>query len=446
MLKYILILNCLWFTALLAQWEADIRLTVNPDSSITSFNNAWCISTNGDIVHTIWADNRDGIWEIYYKNSSDAGISWGLDLRLTNAPIGSIYPSLTVSGGFLHIAWMDGRDGNPEIYYKRSTDGGASWSGDTRLTDNLSFSAFPCIASIGSTVYVVWEDDRDGNYEIYYKKSTDNGSTWGTDTRLTYASAYSGDQVIALSGLNVHIAWYDERDGNSELYYKRSTNGGVSWSADTRITIDPGLSQSPCIAASGSFVHIFWDEDRDLNGEVYYIRSTNEGAGWEPPIRLTYDSAWSWNPSVAVSNNNVHVVWCDDRDGNQEIYYNRSSDAGISWGTETRLTNAIENSRGQSIAVADTIVHVLWHDYRDNNWEIYYKRNPNGNIAVKEQYYNMLEKIFYRSTLISAPINLLKNYKIYDITGKYISINNIIPGVYFIEIEGKIVHKIVKIK
>ena len=36
----------------------------------------------------------------------------------------------------------------------------------------------------------------------------------------------------------MHVVWHDYRDGNSEIYYKRSIDGGVSWSADMQLTED----------------------------------------------------------------------------------------------------------------------------------------------------------------------------------------------------------------
>ena len=76
----------------------------------------------------------------------------------------------------------------------------------------------------------------------------------------------------------------------------------------------------------------------------------------------------------------MHVVWYDNRDGNNEIYYKRSTDAGINWGADTRLTNNTAYSEYPSVAVSGSVVHVVWNDYRDGNSEIYYKRNPTGNL------------------------------------------------------------------
>ena len=48
-------------------------------------------------------------------------------------------------------------------------------------------------------------------------------------------------------GLYVHAAWHDNRDGNNEIYYKRSTDNGVNWDDVTRLTSDAGSSAGPSV-------------------------------------------------------------------------------------------------------------------------------------------------------------------------------------------------------
>src|SRR4030095_7468017 len=163
--------------------------------------------------------------EIYYIHSTDGGISWGQDTRLTNNPAPSGIASITVSGQVVHVVWYDLRDGTTKIYYKRSTDEGINWGADMRLTNNPALSQYPSLLVSGSTVHVVWQDKRDGNPEIYYKRSTDGGISWGADTRLTNNSANSLLSSVAISGSVVHTVWQDYRDGNYEIYYKRDPTG-----------------------------------------------------------------------------------------------------------------------------------------------------------------------------------------------------------------------------
>ena len=388
MKKAVIMLLIFFFSilsSLFAQWEPDERLTFDAADSYTSENNAWCVAAEEDTVHVVWYDHRDGNWEIYYKRSTDGGTSWETDTRLTDNSVQSWYPSIAVEGSDVHVVWYDIRDGNWEIYYKRSTDGGTSWGTDTRLTDNINFSWYPSVAVEGSNVHVVWYDTRDGNWEIYYKRSTNGGTSWGTDTRLTNNPVQSWYPSIAVEGSDVHVVWYDIRDGNWEIYYKRSTNGGTSWGTDTRLTDNPAESRHSSIAVSGSNVHVVWRDKRDGNHEIYYKRSTNGGTSWGTDTRLTENNVSSQYPSVVGSGNNVHVVWIDLRDGNDEIYYKRSTDGGTSWELDTRLTNDPASSLYPSVAVSGSYVHVVWCDERDGNWEIYYKRNPTGNAGIKTE-------------------------------------------------------------
>jgi hypothetical protein len=371
----------LLFGTCMAQWQPDHRLTNNSAPSGTSFNNAWCVAAGGNNVHAVWYDERDGNFEIYYKRSTDGGVSWFSDVRLTNNSALSAYPSVAVSGTIVHIAWLDERDGNQEIYFKRSTNGGISWGTDVRLTNATSSSGYPSVAVSGSVVHVVWYDNRDGNQEIYYKRSIDGGSSWGAaDTRLTNNSSSSTSPSASVSGSIVHVVWNDYRDGNQEVYYKRSTDGGISWGADTRLTNNSGTSNSPSVSVSGSVVHAVWDDNRDGNAEIYYKRSTNGGVSWGADTRLTNGSNTSWYPSVTVSGQYVHVVWNEFLNvTNPEIYYTQSSNGGTSWGTDIRLTINTASSFRASVAVSGSAAHVVWQEERDGNFEIYYKRNPTGN-------------------------------------------------------------------
>lgn len=458
MKKFICISIIVLFTTVTnAQWQPDVRLTNDPAISIASNNNAWCVASYGNSVHVVWYDARDGNNEIYYKRSTDEGSSWGSDTRLTNNTASSIFPSVSVSGSVVHVVWVDFRDGN-EIYYKRSSDGGVSWEADKRLTNNSTSSYTPCVSSSGSYVHVVWDEYVDGNDEIYYKRSIDGGVSWDSTARLTNNFGNSELPSVTVSGLAVHVVWKDPRDGNNEIYYKRSQDGGSNWGADTRLTNNTAISWYPSIAVSGSVVHVLWKEDRDGNNEVYYKRSTDGGGSWGSDTRLTNNSANSSFPSVSASGSFVHVVWEDNRDGNFEIYYKRTTDGGTSWGSDTRLTNNSASSSNSSVSTSGSTVHVVWNDSRDGNTEIYYKRDPTGNIVGIKNTNSEIPKEFCLSQNYPNPFNPTTKIQftiqhtsfsfgevmwvrliVYNILGREVSTlvnEQLKPGTYEVEFDG----------
>ncbi len=445
-----------------SQWQPDVRLTNDTNFSATSFNGARTMAVSGNVLHVIWSDDRDGNREIYYKRSPDEGLSWGADARLTNNIAGSIFPSVIASGSEVHVVWEEYRDGNnAEIYYKRSADGGITWGADTRLTFNPASSFSPSAAVSGSVVHVVWFDTRDGNSEIYYKRSPDGGISWGTDTRLTINAAASAFPSVTVSGSEVHVAWEEYRDGNGEMYYKRSTDGGLTWGTDTRLTFNIANSFSPSISASGSLVNIAWHDERDANREIYNKRSPDGGLSWGTDTRVTNDTSVSSYASVSVSGSNVHLAWINEPGGNLELYYNRSTDGGLTWGTETRLTNDSARSTDPAVDVTGSTVHIIWTDARDNfpvytgNYEIYYKRDSTGNpVGIQEASGSLVQQISIYPNPFSTTTTLYSALKhcsvsICDVTGNTVQAvsnikqfpftlqrQNLVAGIYLIELRS----------
>lgn len=358
---------------LFAQWEPAVRLTNDPFDSVTCFANAKAVAASGDTIHVVWADSRDGNYEIYYKQSTDGGTTWGADTALTNDAAWSERPTVVASGSTVHVAWYDGRIGPPRVFYKQSLDNGVTWGADVCLNPTSGVAYHPSMVVSGSIVHVAWTDMSMGP-QIYYTRSLDNGATWETQQNITPSSPAAGKNYasIAASGSNVHVAWMDFRS-EPRIYYTRSQDDGVTWETDKAITST--YSQFPSIVAVGSTVHMVYSDFRDGEAypRTYFQQSLDAGTNWNPEVSLTTSPA-AWYPSIAASGSFVQTVWLTDLTGDAEIYSNSSEDGGVTWqGLPTRLTDNVSEARGPSVAISDTGVHVVWNDDRDANWEIYYK-------------------------------------------------------------------------
>lgn len=440
-----------------AQWQPEVRLTNDPANSYNSYSGARSIAVNGNYVHTTFTDDREGNFEVYYKRSTDGGASFGADVRMTFDAFSSHNSAIAVSGSNVYIVWYDSRDGNTELYYKLSNDNGDTWTADTRLTNNSGKSWHPSVTVNGSVVQIVWHDDTPGNNEIFYKRSDDGGNTWTTDLQLSNTAGSSNLPGIAVSGSVVHVCWYDSTAGNWEIYYKRSTDGGTSWGADTRLTNNTASSLYATIAVSGSTVHIAWTDNRNGPLSILYKRSTNGGTSWGSDIALVKHNAYSLFPSLAVNGSTVHLVF-QNLSNNLDICYKTSANSGAAWGTQVQLTNNSSNSQIPSIAVSGPAIHIFFRDNRDGNNEMYYKRNLTGaagpmgvsniNSGVPNVYslsqnypnpFNPSTKIKFdvsSNFTLSGAKGLMVQLKIFDILGREVAVlvnEQLEPGTYEVD-------------
>jgi len=372
-----LLAGLFWLTTdALADWSAAKRLTwTSGESHLPAI-----AIDSGNAIHVVWYDNTPDNYEIYYKQSENGGTTWSAAKRLTWTSGLSSDPALAVdSGDVIHVVWQDDTPGNYEIYYKRSEDGGTTWSTSKRLTWTLSGSHRPVIAiDSGDTIHVVWSDDTPGNAEIHYKNSADGGTTWSAVKRLTWTSGKSSSPAMAIGTDNaIHIVWEDNTTDNGEIYYKGSTDGGSTWSAAKRITWTSGKTHTPDIALDSSdTIHVVWEDSTPSNLEIYYRRSADGGTTWSTVQRITWTSGSSSSPAMAIdSNDTIHVVWFDDSLANLEIYYKGSTDGGTTWGPSQRITWTAGESHNPAMAIdSNDTIHVVWYDFTPFNYEIYYKK------------------------------------------------------------------------
>ena len=356
-----------------ADWIADYRLTWTSGSSSVP-----CIAIGpANMIHVAWYEDTTGNEEIYYKRSTDWGQTWDRAKRLTWTSGTSRNPVMAIdSADNIHLVWQDSTPGNLEVYYKRSTDGGATWGATKRLTWSF-FSQQPSIAACsGGSIHLVWQGHPPGYADIYYKRSSDAGSTWSVAKKLTWSGMCTEPNIAVGSSDTVRLLWTDSSPGNSEIYYKRSTDGGTAWGAAQRLTWTSGESCYPALATvSSGGIHIVWSDKTPGNREVYYKRSTDGGGTWSAVKRLSWTEDISECPDIAIdSSNTVHIVWGENRLGNDEIYYRSSPDGGATWGAVTRLTWNSGDSRLPAIAIGSgDAVYIVWQDDTPGNDEIYYK-------------------------------------------------------------------------
>ncbi len=191
-----------------------------------------------------------------------AASSAGPVVQVTTDAVDNLYPSIVqAADGTLWVIWCSSASGNYDIWFKTSTDGGATWSADTQLTIDGALDCHPAIArTADGTLWVVWYSHRSGNADIWYKASSDGGATWSADAQLTSDMGDDQNAAIAQTGDGkVWVVWSSDRSGNRDIWCKTSSDGGATWSADVRLTSGTGDDWDPAVAdTTDGKVWVLW--------------------------------------------------------------------------------------------------------------------------------------------------------------------------------------------
>ena len=126
----------------------------------------------------------------------------------------------------------------------RTSNGGTSWTRtavDTLNTGaSYATSSVTTVASDGTNLLLVYSGSltTGANGKVYVRRSTDSGATWGARTEMTNSAGGADATSVAAAGKAglFAITWMDKRGGGWNAWERESTDGGVTWSSDAKVS------------------------------------------------------------------------------------------------------------------------------------------------------------------------------------------------------------------
>lgn len=92
------------------------------------------------------------------------------------------------SGDNLYIVWPDNKTGNWELFFTKSANGGDTFETPINISNNTSFSANATILSHENHISITWWDNKTGKIEPFVRSSHDFGETFGDPLMLNISS------------------------------------------------------------------------------------------------------------------------------------------------------------------------------------------------------------------------------------------------------------------
>jgi hypothetical protein len=191
------------------------------------------LALDGNTALLGWVDRRHGNQDVAYRRSADAGQIWAGLTFLVRAPTLESSPTATVDGttGTVLVGWMDNRDGPQDLAARRSTNHGASFAGLTFMVRAPTDDVQPNLRVSGQAALLTWVDTRNVNQSISYRRSGDAGLSFGATARLVSAPTDEFEPACDLLGDLGACAWSDSRTGAPLPKARQSVDGGAVWQA-----------------------------------------------------------------------------------------------------------------------------------------------------------------------------------------------------------------------
>jgi|GEM_PF-1642622 len=384
--------------------------------------------TVGACAHNSGSDDRESMWVDNNSSSpyfgrmyvsvndfasgqrifvahSDDGTTWSAPVLVSTNFIRNIQLTGSPDDGTVFVAGMDEGTGGLDMRLNiiwRSTDGGATW---TRIDMGPRFAA-PGVAGCGYFAMIppLWRHMGWGqpgvgpggvvHYayagrgintgdigDIYYTRSTDNGTTWSNPIILNSDSLGGGNKAQWMPSLSVtpdgkvQVTWYDRRnstDGNNYEYYGiQSPDNGDSWGPDLAISDalisqpeQPDSAMVGCYAGDYNYqysndttTYITWTDGRNpVSGHFQqdvYFSSVEQSAPTGGLLQGTVTDSGSGRP---VAGARIRAVGGVDRatSSNQDGLYRLRLPAGSYDVTVTAYAYMPSTTSGVAIAEAET--------------------------------------------------------------------------------------------
>ena len=294
------------------------------------------------------------------------------------------------NGGIV-MAWDDNRNSattQDDIYAQRLNKSGIrKWTlYGTSICNSAGVQKNSSIvdADNGSAI-IVWEDNRNGNYDIYAQKIDSSGNIlWATNgvAVCNKTTTQKSPKIVGDNAGGAIIVWEDSLNFYWDIYAQRiSSSGTLLWSSGgVSICSASNTQANPRVDEDGLGGAIFtWQDKRNnTDYDIYAQRINSSGVvQWATNGVVICNSINTQsNPRIEPDGSNGALIgWMDKRNGlDNNIYIQRINSSGVvQWTTNgVSVCSATNNQSALDMKYIGTSGIVLsWKDDRASANAIY---------------------------------------------------------------------------
>ena len=226
-----------------------------------------------------------------------------VERRITFEPVAA---APRIHGGPLgraHALWREPREeAPPALMHSALALGSTTWSTPAPVQDTalMTDTAVGWDMAFGSAAVIHLAYFRTHHTDlypagIYYRRSVDGGMTWSAPSVL-YDSIYvrlrneedAHVRIATGAGARLHVVWDDPRA--DKAFYVRSLDGGASWTDPVEMGTEEGARRPRIVTGPEGQLTVFWRTPaEDGSCALYQRRSPDAGESWEEPDQILQD-------------------------------------------------------------------------------------------------------------------------------------------------------------
>jgi hypothetical protein len=242
---------------------------------------------------------------------------------------------------------------------------------------------FAAAAGEGKNLYLAWIDNRENDPDLYFRASYDEGISWTKDIKVNRnEDAFCYPPAIIADGTAVHLCWIDFGDEiDGEVRYSRSFDNGATWEEERILIEDANSARFPVLAIEDRNIYLVY---QDVKDNIYFKASYNNGDTWEDKLfitQLNFHSCFCYPPAVTIDGTKVLLAYADFIEKKSKsisnIAFVSSNDYGKTWGKETIIVKSTvkgksygEISNPSMISSGPGSYHLFWIDKKKWNKEV----------------------------------------------------------------------------
>ncbi|MDE2588644.1 MAG: exo-alpha-sialidase, partial [Patescibacteria group bacterium] len=301
------------------------------------------ILSSGNNVYLLWENGG----KFFFQKSVNGGSAFDSPVMVINMTGSrSVEPQMAVSDNNVYVVWNYFDKNGTYLDFRQSVDNGASFGKTITLYSDSSLDFLSLELAISAKhVYIAWMDYSGFTHLI---KSDNNGTTFSSVIDLDNSTRKLGDPKIFASNNHLYLLMEGGciiSSGTQQIcypspYVKRSDGYGNTWSSTNPIINGTagGFATDARVAISGDNVYVIWQYNGYGFGKILFAKSNNDAAAFGNVTSFGNNGQEGY-PDVLTNGNNVYLFWQTDGNNTNDIMFTHSIDGGTTFSKPVDLSN-----------------------------------------------------------------------------------------------------------